>query len=115
MVEVIVYLTSCPATLKLKSDITRLKSLLDTKKVAYTEVSGPISSKTTVRPSVSGDDPSQVLQVDLATEPASRRHEMVEKSGSKAIPQLHVAGKVQEVSGYVCHCSLARPSNRSVS
>ena len=115
MVEIIVYLTSCPATLKLKSDITRLKSLLDTKKVAYTEVTSPLYPEATIWPSGSADDPSQMLQVDLATEPASRRHEMVEKSGSKAIPQLHVAGKVQEVVGYLCHCSLAGRSTQSVS
>lgn len=38
MSNVVFYMTTCPSTSKMKSDIYRVKALLDAKKVVYKEV-----------------------------------------------------------------------------
>eukprot|EP00239_Pterosperma_sp_CCMP1384_P001782 CAMPEP_0197848934 /NCGR_PEP_ID=MMETSP1438-20131217/10547_1 /TAXON_ID=1461541 /ORGANISM="Pterosperma sp., Strain CCMP1384" /LENGTH=76 /DNA_ID=CAMNT_0043461415 /DNA_START=374 /DNA_END=604 /DNA_ORIENTATION=+ len=53
--------------MKLKADITRMKALLDAKQAEYEEV-------------------------DLAVD-GDRREEMVNVSGQKVLPQLHIDGK----------------------
>jgi hypothetical protein len=40
MSNVVFYMTTCPSTSKMKSDIYRVKALLDAKKVVYKEVRG---------------------------------------------------------------------------
>lgn len=68
MAKVVLYSTSCASTLKMKTDISRVKQLLHIKKVEYEEI-------------------------DLATEP-QRRLEMVAASdGVSSLPQLHLNNK----------------------
>jgi len=68
MVHTIFYTTSCPTTLKTRTDISTLKHILDAKKVTYEEV-------------------------DLSEQP-HRRQEMLDASdGNTTIPQLHINGR----------------------
>lgn len=68
MPVVTLYATSCPATLKLKTDINRIKQLLVVKQINHEEV-------------------------DLSYEPQRREQMLADSGGLRLIPQLHVDGK----------------------
>ena len=91
MAKVTLYSTSCAATLKMKTDISRVKQLLLIKKVEYEEV-----SEVSRRQHIQWDRHQEMLvrwQVDLAAEP-KRRSEMVTASeGVTSLPQLHLNNK----------------------
>ena len=91
MAKVVLYSTSCASTLKMKTDINRVKQLLHIKKVEYEEVGLLLprvyqSQQVYVSCHI-------VFQFDLATEP-QRRSEMVAASdGVSSLPQLHLNNK----------------------
>lgn len=65
--QIVLYASSCAGTLKVRSDIIRIKNLLDAKRVAYDEV-------------------------DLAMEPHRREDMLAGSDGLTTLPQLHVNG-----------------------
>ncbi|KAL4422326.1 hypothetical protein ABPG75_008523 [Micractinium tetrahymenae] len=66
--HVVLFSTSCAPTAKGKSDINRIKCLLDAKRVQYDEI-------------------------DLAMEPQRREAMLAGSDGLRSIPQLHVNGR----------------------
>ena len=92
MAKVVLYSTSCASTLKMKTDISRVKQLLQIKKVDYEEVCKRPHTKLKLRHCL------HVIalmapQIDLATDP-QRRSEMVSASnGVSSLPQLHLNNK----------------------
>lgn len=68
MAKVVLYSTSCASTLKMKTDISRVKQLLQIKKVDYEEI-------------------------DLAVEPRRRSEMLLASDGVSSLPQLHLNNK----------------------
>eukprot|EP00891_Asterochloris_glomerata_P008694 jgi/Astpho2/8694/Aster-x0818 len=93
--RIVLFSTSSAHTLKIKADISRLKHILDVKKIQYEEV-------------------------DLAMDPL-RREEMVAGSdGSRMLPQLHVNGKfvgdcdkIQELEDFGELSAVLNPDNEA--
>ncbi|KAL6771805.1 hypothetical protein ACKKBG_A27870 [Auxenochlorella protothecoides x Auxenochlorella symbiontica] len=76
MVQVVLYSTTSAATLKVKTDITKIRHILDAKKVPYEEV-------------------------DLASTPERRASMLAGSEGLLALPQLHVDGRLVGVADSV--------------
>ena len=108
MAKVVLYSTSCASTLKMKTDISRVKQLLHIKKVEYEEVRDCLWRQVSKQHQLCNFCPVQ--QVDLAAEP-QRRSEMVAASeGVSSLPQLHLNDKyigdfytVQEMANFGSH------------
>ena len=119
MTDVVIFTTSVATNWKTKKDTYRIKQLLDTKKVPYTEV-GILKTLVcrvhTLRFGL-GQQRGPYGQVDLALEPL-RRSAMRDVGQCATIPQVHAKGKVsvaaaqkrarrQPLAGPdICCCSL---------
>lgn len=112
MAAVVLYASSCAGTRKAKGDISRIKCLLDAKRVQYEEASralvcaarrAPPSLLRSARvpfqqPAPACADllpspPPPPRQVDLSMEPHRREGMLAGSDGLTSIPQLHVNGR----------------------
>ena len=95
--RIVFFTTSFPVTVKAKSDITRIRQLLNAKHVEYEEVCcwrfGIFQLSFTAHLRIKcWSSASGRVQVDLIEQPG-RKQEMIEASdGNTKIPQLHVNG-----------------------
>ena len=89
MAKVVLYSTSCASTLKMKTDISRVKQLLQIKKVDYEEVCLAVAA---IR-ETSGSQVYSHVQIDLAVEPRRRSEMLVASDGVSSLPQLHLNNK----------------------
>lgn len=98
MPKVVLYCTSVATTLKTKTDITKIKHILDAKRVQYEEVRAADACEALDQfANVWGGQPraaNPLLQVDLTQQPGRREGMLADSGGVKALPQLHIDGKL---------------------
>lgn len=94
--NVVLYVTSVTASAKVRADTERVRHILSTKRIPFVEVGLPHSicnRMLTCHRAVLETAVPSLLQVDVSLRTEEREH-MVQASGVKTLPQLHVGGRV---------------------